>query len=68
MLGAHRHGVSETGGDMPDEWGDTLLDTQHNIYAIRSEIEWRWRQWAQRVHHRTGDPTDLLNLKEFQKQ
>ena len=53
---------------MPDEWGETLYELDLQNHDLRAEIETMWFRWAQRVHRRTGNPTDLLELKEFQRQ
>lgn len=51
---------------MPDAWGPTVEELEMEIYGIRHEIELRWRRWARQVYRRTGNPTELLTLKEFQ--
>lgn len=52
---------------MPDEYGLTEFEVKQDIYAIRADFERMWLRWAQRVHHRTGNASYLLELKEFQK-
>ena len=51
---------------MPDDLGPTVEEIEREIYLIRKDIETMWEAHALRKRQ-AGNPTEWLQLKEFQK-
>ena len=51
---------------MPDAWGSTVEEIEHDIYLIRKDIEAMWERSA-KEKLAARKPMEWLQLKEFQK-